>query len=136
MLHPDLEDVAQPVHQQEVPKLAVKQTASHREAAVVEQPADLLWVAAGGHQELLGQLEGQDVHGRGVVLAQGVVHVKPVAGNLPQPQCPEEGLELLCEISSYLLQWTRSEAELRGAGLEGVEGISSLDTQSNISVFL
>ena len=32
----------------------------------------------------------------------------------------------------YLLQWTRSEEVERGAGLEGVEGISSLeDTQHN-----
>ena len=54
--------------------------------------------------ELLGEGVGQAVHGGGPVLAQRVVHVKPVAGDLTQVQLPEERILVIyspipCTIS-------------------------------------
>ena len=105
---PALEDVAEAVHQQEVAQLPVKPAASHGAQRVEGQVRDLGRVLALPHEVLHGEAEAQLVQGGGDVLTQRVVHVKPIAGNVLQPQLPADTTsptwKLSEQLTAHLLQ--------------------------------
>ena len=90
-----IQDLAKLIHLEKIASVPVKPETSHREVWIILQAENLRRIVKSLHQEVLGKREAELIKVRGDVLTEGVVHVKPVAGDLGHVDAPVDE-DLLC----------------------------------------